>query len=245
MLNAQLTASTIDSSTEFDVLLGKYAEMAKSVLRRKMKPDEESELVKKATSIAAFLKNKYLGESLQSSSFTLKYLDETDFPNFSKHVNNNKTDSRIVEFVVAFYEIYKRLTKELIAKIVKKSPLEMICLLKEFNVFLQFMSAKPGNFGFFDFSTKGKEATTIYVTNETTLCIMGLLIFKNLNTGGKVYKLSGLASALSAKCQEFKKNSKAYSKESVDEIFKQEISSMKRNIANDARVAIYVSGVKR
>ncbi|MDR2667087.1 MAG: hypothetical protein LBB34_03185 [Holosporales bacterium] len=238
--NGQLLASTTDNPAEFGALLKEYSEMAKKVLKRKMNPNEESELVKNANSIVELLKKKYFDEIQQPTDLVFKYLDGSDFPDLNKHIDNDETDSRVVKFTMAYYVIYKYLKDDVVAKIVKKSPLEMVPVLRELDVFLQFISANPVNFGHGVFSTKNDGILTVYATNEAILRMMKPLVYKNLNIGGKVFKLSRLASIFFVKDTEEMRMAG-----NDNEILEKTIDAMKRNTADDSRVAIYIPGTKK
>ena len=83
------------------------------------------------------MKNLYINEKLRTQNIVLKYLSGKNFPNLEEHQNNNKSDQKIVKFTIVGYRLFKILAKEIVTKIIEKSPLEMVPVIKELSVFLQ------------------------------------------------------------------------------------------------------------
>ncbi|MDR0942021.1 MAG: hypothetical protein LBM19_00140 [Holosporales bacterium] len=231
---SNLLASTNAEATtvDFETDLSKYVAAAKDVSKRRMNPEDETKLSDMVLSILSNLKKLYVNEKLQSEDFVLKYLDGKDFPDLERHKNENKNDETVVRFTIAIHAFYKSLTKERIIEIIKKSPLEMAPILREINVFLQFVSANPSDYGHGRFSEKSGNITIVFATNEAILRIMRPIIYKNLLSKTiDVYKLSRIVSAFY----------NGIPNRQSEEIFKTTTESMKRNTADDSRIAIAIS----
>ena len=201
-------------------------------VQRAMKPGEVSELADKAMSMIDDMKNWYLTGKLKTQNINLKYFDGKDFPNPDEHQNNSETDQKIVQFTIACHAMYRAITKELISKIVEKSPLEMVSIIRELSVFCQFLSANPTDFGHGTFSEKHDGSVTVFATNDAILRIMKVLVYRNLLRNTMVYKMSRLASYF------YNNNGKKVSAEDINSY----ISSLKRSVADDSRISIYIPG---
>ena len=212
--------------TNFDI----YIQRAKELARKKMTQDEINELTEKAWAIIDDLKNRYLNEKLKTQNIVLRYLNGTDFPNYAEHKSNSEIDQKIVLFTIAGYNIFKIMSKNIVAKIIEKTPLEMVSIIKELSVFLQFVSAKPNDFGHGVFSERQNNCVTIFATNDAILRIMKVLIYKNLLKRSKVYKMSRFGTYF---CQHIGNHL-------TDIQINEFISTLKRNTADDSRIAIYI-----
>ena len=209
-----------------------YVRRAKELSKKQMTKENIAELVEKAMSIIDDMKNLYVDEKLKTQNIVLKYLNGKSFPNLEEHQNNNKYDQKIVKFTIVGYRLFKVLTKEIVTKIIKKSPLEMVPVIKELSVFLQFVSANPNNFGHGVFTEKQNDTITVFATNDAILRIMKVLVYKNLLKQSKIYKMSRIGTHI------FNNVENAITNEQIDNC----ISTLKRNTADDSRIAIYIPG---
>ena len=221
---------TEEVSDLFKTNLDIYVQRAKELARKKMSQKEINELTEKAWAIIADLKNRYINEKLNTQNIFLKYLNGKNFPDYAEHKNNNENDQKIVLFTIASYNIFKILTKDVVAKIIEKSPLEMVPIIKELSVFLQFVAAKPNDFGHGVFSEKQNDDMTIFATNDAILRIMKVLVYKNLLKQNKVYKMSRFGTYF---CQHIGEN---ITSTQINDF----IVALKRNAADDTRIAIYI-----
>ena len=223
---------TEEVSDLFKTNLDIYIQRAKELARKKMSQDEINELTEKAISIIDDMKNRYINEKLKTQIIVLKYLNGKDFPDVNEHTNNSEPNQKIILFTIAGYNIFKILTKDVVTKIIEKTPLEIVPIIKELSVFLQFVSANPSDFGHGVFSEKQNEAVTIFATNDAILRIMKVLVYKNLLRNDKVYKMSRLGTYF---CQHINEN---ITEAQINEF----VSTLKRNTADDTRIAIYIPG---
>ena len=176
------------------------------------------------------MKNLYINEKLGTQNIVLKYLSGKNFPNLEEHQNNNKSDQKIVKFTIVGYRLFKILAKEIVTKIIEKSPLEMVPVIKELSVFLQFISANPSHFGHGVFTEKQNDAITVFATNEAILRIMKVLVYKNLLRHNKIHKISRIGTYL------FNNVENTITNNQVDNF----ISTLKRSTADDSRIAINI-----
>ena len=147
----------------------------------------------------------------------------------------NQFEEKVIRFTVSFFVIFTTLNLKYIKSIVSISPLEMVPLLKEMNVFTKFLTSNPRDYGHGTFSEKQGNIGKIYTTKEAIMRIMGALIDINLikPSMGKVYKLSNITSAF---YKEYKKNTNKTSSEIYDEVIK----NLKRTVNNKNRIAIFL-----
>ena len=225
-LYAMTSVNSTQLSSLFKIKCNEYIEIAKQVSQRNMTKDEINLLADKAISIIDDLKNHYITEKLHVGEIYLKYRNGEDFPDLSKHQNNTEHEQNIVKFTIACNAMFKLLTKEVITQIIEKSPLEMVSIIKELSVFLQFISANPSEFGHGVLSEKQGNVEIIYATNEAILRIMKVLIYKNLLRDTKIYKMSRIGTYLA--------NNVGLS------ITKEIINTLKRNTSDDTRITITI-----
>lgn len=227
------------NSDLFKTKLSNYIDLAKKFSQKKMEKEEIDRLASEAVSILDDLKNRYINEKLKIQNIKLKYLNGKDFPVLEEHQNNNVTDHKIVLFTIACHALFKILfegdtnsaiSKNTIFKIVEKSPLEMVSIIKELSVFMQFISANPNDFGHGVFSEKQGNSLVVFATNDAILRIMKVLIYKNLLQNNKIYKVSRLGTKI---IEDISNNIN-------EEIINSIIESLKRNTADDKRIAIEI-----
>ncbi|MDR1390933.1 MAG: hypothetical protein LBI95_00990 [Holosporales bacterium] len=219
---SQLSAK---ESTLFNVKRSQYISHAKAISKKQMTDEEVSALTEEAASIIDDMKNQYIFDALKTDEIVLKYLNGKDFPDSSEPTVIDPNDQKIVGFTIACYWLCKNLSKDLISKIVQKSPLEMVSIIQELSVFFKFISADPNDFGHGTFREKNETATTIFSTNEAILRIMKPLICKNLLKDCVIYKLSRLGTTIV--------NDNNFNLTAI-------IDSLKRNTADDSRIPIYI-----
>lgn len=216
-----------DLTDLFKVNFTRYIQRAKELSVKIMSTEEVDELTNKAWSIIEDIRSNHK-EKLKTQKFELKYLNGKPFPDQSEHQGNNESDQKVVKFTIACYMLDKLITKDIVRKVVEKSPLEMVSIVKEILIFYQFISADPADFGHGTFLERQNESTvTIFATNDAILRIMGVLIYKNLIDLSSCYKVSRVGSSLTQRT------------EIPDEAALTEvISSLKRSPADDSRVAL-------
>ncbi len=202
-----------------------YIRRAKELSKKQMTDNDVSELIDKAMTLINDLRTRAIHQKLKAENINLKYLDGKDFPEISEHQGNSETDQRIVKFTIACYSLHKTITKELVQKIISKSPLEMVSIIKELSVFYQFISANPKDFGHGQFTERQENAVNIFATNDAILRIMKGIIYKNLLNNKKVYKMSRLGTFF-------------YNGSETDP--SEFASSLKRSCADDSRISIYI-----
>ena len=222
-------ATTAEGNSElFKTKLSNYISSAKELSQKKMKEEEIEKLTDEAMSIIEDLKTHYMGEKLNVRDIKLKYLDGKDFPDPNEHKNNNATDQKIVQFTIASHTLFKIITKDIVSKIIEKSPLEMVAIIKELSVFMQFVSANPSDFGHGVFSEKQGDLLVVFATNDAITRIMKSIIYKNLLQNNKIYKMSRLGTYLGSN--------------GLNNIGEEQlngtITSLKRSTADDTRIAI-------
>ncbi len=218
------------NSDLFKTKLYGYIDLAKELSQKKMTHAEIEKLVDEAMSIIEDLKTRYMIEQLKVREIKLQYLNGSNFPNLNEHKNNNVYDQKIVQFTVACHTLFKIITKDIVSKIIEKSPLEMVSIIKELSVFMQFVSANPGDFGHGVFSEKQGDVLVVFATNDAIIRIMKSIIYKNLLQTNKIYKMSRLGSYIG---NNISNNLDA-------EKINSTVASLKRSTADDTRIAIEI-----
>lgn len=224
-----------ENSDLFKTKFSNYIYSAKQLSQKKMTQEEGTKLANEAFSLIEDLKNRYITEKLQVKDVKLKYLDGREFPELSEHQNNSASDKKIVQFAIASHALFKILiqsaaSKDFISKIIEKSPLEIVSVIKELSVFMQFISANPNNFGHGVFSEKQGDNLVVFATNDAILRIMKGLIYKNLLQKNKIYKMSRIGTKI------VENISNNFNEELINDI----IASLKRSTADDTRISIDV-----
>ena len=210
------------TSDNLESILSEYASTAKELSKKSMSSEDEKKLSSMATSIFGKMQKKFIQDKLKTENVVFQFSDEHKF--------ENKYDEQIIKFTIGFSEIFLKLSPNDILEIVKKSPLELVAIFREMNTFLKFITADPKDYGHGIFTEKEGKTTIIHATDEAILRIMKPIAYKNLtqNENG-CFKLSRLTSS-------FYKN---FPKKTYEEIFKWKVSSLKRNTADDSRIAIF------
>ncbi|MDR3224558.1 MAG: hypothetical protein LBT03_03250 [Holosporales bacterium] len=216
------TGAAFSSEYNFEEALAGYSKIAKEISVRQITKEDEDRLFQLVIEI---LKN------LAIQDFIFKYFNGSGFPNLAQHENDKKDNDIVANFTIAIYTLYRNLTDDLIREILKKSPLEMVSILREINALLQFVQADPRTYGHGQFKEKDGDITTVFATNEAIIRIMKPVILSCLlSNNAKIYKLSRVTSALY----------RAQQKVPPAETFKTALSSMKRSTADDSRIAVWI-----
>jgi hypothetical protein len=116
-------------------------------------------------------------------------------------------------------------------KIIEKSPLELVPLLQEIDVFLRFVSADPREFGHGVFTERNGDQLVVFPTNDAIVRIMGVMVITNLLSPLGVYKLSRVTSAFA----------RDFSSKKPEVIFAEVIEDLKRSLSDDSRFPIFTS----
>lgn len=212
----------------FNLKLSEYSTKAKTLSKKQLSDTDINYLSDSAWSIIEDMKNKALTEKLKTDDIDIKYSGNKNFPPLE---GVNKSDQKIIKFTIACSILYRYITKDIVKSIVKKSPLEMISIIKELDIFFKFISANPENFGHGVFSEKQNKNTVILATNDAILRIMKVLIYTELlGEHCLVYKLSRLTSYL---CNNYENI--------TPENFQTQIDNLKRFPIDNSRIALYIS----
>ncbi|MBR1479405.1 MAG: hypothetical protein IJ599_00685 [Alphaproteobacteria bacterium] len=224
-------AEITEVSSLFETKLSEYSERAKELSKHQLSPNDISQLTEAAMSIIDDMRAKTISEKLQCTSISLRYLDGQSFPDMSRHTGNSECDQRIVGFTIASYTLYRLLDKELVSAIVQKSPLELVSILRELDVFFKFVSAEPQDFGHGVFREKQDDTVIVFATNDAILRIMKSLIYQNfLSKNRVIYKMSRVTSQIA------NAGAGEVNREALEGI----VSNLKRNTRDDARITIYI-----
>ena len=230
--------------------LDEYIEVAKTLSNKKMTQDDETKLTNMANGIISNFKKEYITEKLKSTDIVLRYKNNKKFPDISKHNLKNKYNAQIIKFTIGIYGIYKLFfndsSNNYIAEIVKKSPLELVPLLREIRTFFEFATSNPKDYGNGVFAVKIKNKTALYADDETLLRIMQPILYKNLvkSTDDDIFKLSRITSAFYKDLPE-ETDKKGFTKDDVflsvcKDILEKTIKNLKRSTAdNKSRAVIY------
>lgn len=216
-------AAVFSKTTDtFETKLSEYTVVAKETSKKSMTPEDEAKLSNMVVSILGGLQKEFIQNKLQSEKIVFQFSNEHKF--------ENKYDEQLIKFTIGFSEIFLKLSQDDISEIIKKSPLEFIPFLREMNTFLKFITANPKDYGHGIFAEKEGKTTTIHATDEAILRIMKPIAYKNLfQNENDFFKLSRLTSA-------FYKN---FPTKKYEEIFNWKVKQLKRNMADDSRVAIF------
>ncbi|MDR1476391.1 MAG: hypothetical protein LBI20_03705 [Holosporales bacterium] len=216
-------------TTEFSAKLTEFSNLAKGFSKKNITPEDVETLLAAFKSILEAMKQKYILDKSQVTSFIFRYPNQKEFPDLSEHNIQNKYDEQIIKFTIATYLVFINLDDDILRKIIAKSPLELVSLLQEFDVLLQFVSADPKEFGHGVFSEKNGNQLVVFATTEAILRIMRVIVIKELLAQGGVYKLSRTTTAV---LKDFQNKKPADILNDVSE-------TMKRNTADDSRIAIF------
>jgi hypothetical protein len=211
---------------EFETRLGEYAVMAKAVSNKRLTRRDWKKLVNKASDIVANIR-QHIKDILKTDNFVLEHGSNTEFvPNFI-----STCDERLVQFTNAINMINQHLDIQGIAQISKKSPLELVPLMRELFIFAQFVTANPRDYGHGVLADKEGNTTQIYASSAAVIRIMKPIILRFLlKRRCSVYKLSRITTAF---CAASKNEIINY-----QQFFAATIQNMKRNTADDSRIEI-------
>ncbi|MDR1609624.1 MAG: hypothetical protein LBR78_02085 [Holosporales bacterium] len=226
--HAAVAESTL--AVDFEKSVADYSAAAKEVSKRQISPEDEARLVGMFTSMLEELK-----KPLNVSDVVLRYQDGATFPDMARHASSGPVGELMARFIAAIYNIYRILTPELITAIVRKSPLELVPLLRELHVFLQFVTANPRDYGHGVFTERDGQTLRVFASDEALFRIARSIMLRTLfATGDLVYKFSRLTAAL---C---KADGTQDPKSIVDTV----ISDMKRSTADDSRISVVASSLR-
>ncbi len=227
------TNPSLCQNTElFNLKLSEFSIKAKELSKKQLSETDISYLSNSAWSIIEDMKKKAIVDKLKSEDIIIRYSDNKNFPSLE---GSNKSDEKIIRFTTACALLYKYITKDTVTAIIRKSPLEMVSIIKELDIFFKFISAKPEDFGHGVFSEKQDKNTIILATNDAILRIMKVLIYTDLlGEHCLIYKLSRLTSYL------YNNYDTANA-----ENFQSQINNLKRFPIDNSRVALYIPKVTR
>jgi hypothetical protein len=211
---------------EVENKLTEYVAVAKEVSNKRLTVDNWKHLVSMSTDIVLGIK-QYVNETLQTKSFTMERGEDEKTSSSTGDLH----DKRLIRFTNAIYAVYQNLDENGIALIAKRSPLELVSIMRELYVFALFVTADPSDYGHGVFSEKDGETTKIFATNAAILRIMRPLVYRYLLKYVRhVYKLSRLTSFLCVVTQDDAVNYK--------KVFEKTVNEMKRSTADNSRIAI-------
>jgi hypothetical protein len=174
-------------------------------------------------------------KQINANGILLKYPDGTTFPDMARHAGSGPVVEMMVRFTAAIYNIYRILTAELITAIVRKSPLELVPLLRELHAFIQFATANPRDYGHGVLSERNDQTLVVFASDEALLRIMRAIMLKFFfQAGDGVRKLSRVTTAFY----------KADGTQEPQKIFDTVVESMKRSTADDTRVSVVASSLR-
>jgi hypothetical protein len=206
----------------FEKALEEYSKAAKEISKRQISPEDEAKLVGMFTAILDAMKKQLNVEKVEM-----------------QHIEGAQNSGILVQFIIAIHKIYGILTPELIAAIVKKSPLELVSLLREIYTFLRFVTANPRDYGRGNFTERDKQSGTITVMATDINNLNGIIQPIALETlfvkAPGVYKLSRLTTAIIKQLS---------SGQQPTQDMNGAVDSMKRNTADDSRIPIVAPTVQ-
>jgi hypothetical protein len=208
--------------------VSEYSNLAKEFNKKAISPEDAQKLFAAARPILESIKQKYITK-MGAPNFILRYPNGKDFPDISEHNLQDKYNEQIIKFTIAIHLVYKNLTDEVLLKIIEKSPLELIPLLQEIDVFLRFVSANPAEFGHGVFTEKKGDQLIVLATDDAILRIMRVIVISNLLSSRAVYKLSRVTSAIY----------RDFPSKKPEDIIAEVIENLKRNLSDDTRVPIF------
>jgi hypothetical protein len=219
-------AVAVEKNDEFETKLSEYITAAKAVSKKQFIKEDWKKLITIALGITSYIKQN-IKEKLTTDEFALEY----SLPDDLSGESQQKSILKIIKFTKAIYKIYANLNTQRIAQIITKSPLEMVSLLREIYVLSQFVTANPQDYGHGVLSEKNGTTTKIFASNMAINRIMRPLVYQHLlSIFRPIYKLSRITTAFYNKDNETP----------FEETYKEVLSSMKRNTASDARIALTV-----
>ena len=154
----------------------------------------------------------------------------------------NRFEENVIKFTISFFEIFTTLNLDNIKDIVAKSPLELVPLWKEMNVFTKFITANASDYGASNFSAMKEKSCKINTTKDALMHIMGALIHIYLinPSTNKIYKLSNTTSMFYSKCKLNNYKNKNSQYKQSNRLYTNVISRLHKNINNNDRIAIFM-----
>lgn len=216
----------------FNLKLSEFSTKAKELSKKHLTDTDITYLSDSAWAIIEDMKNRAIVDKLKSEKIDIKYSDNKKFPTLK---GVNKSDEKILRFAIACSLLYKYITKDTVTAIVKKSPLEMVSIIKELDIFFKFISANPQDFGHGVFTEKQDKTTIILATNDAILRILKVLVYTELLGEHRlIYKLSRLASYMYNNYESV-----------TPESFQIQIDNLKRFPVDNSRIALYIPKVTK
>ncbi len=226
-----INSSFCQDDNLFNLKLSAFSTKAKELSKKQLSETDISYLSNSAWSIIEDIK-KIAIDKLKSEDIIIRYSDNKNFPSLE---GVNKSDEKIIKFTAACALLYKYITKDTVVAIIRKSPLEMVSIIRELDIFFKFISANPGDFGHGVFSEKQDKNTIILATNDAILRIMKVLVYTDLlGEHCLIYKLSRLTSYLYNNYETI-----------TPENFQSQIDKLKRLPIDTLRVALYIPKVEK
>ncbi|MBQ9440816.1 MAG: hypothetical protein IJU54_00180 [Alphaproteobacteria bacterium] len=233
--------------SEFNSMLANYIKLAKKLakkisMKQQITESDVNILLNSALLVLEHIKFNNLYKKFNN-------VEEIVFKSVKSLTYNNRFEENVIKFTISFFEIFTTLNLNNIKDIVSKSPLELVPLLKEMNVFTKFITANASDYGHSNFSNtvvssynKNGKSCNINATKEALMRIMGALIniyLINPSTN-KIYKLSNTASTFYyAYSSNSSKNNKNTSK-SNEILYKNAMRKLHKDINNNDRVSIFM-----
>lgn len=211
----------------FDLKLSEFSATAKELSKKNLSEESINSLSNSAFELIEDMRNRAISEKLKAKEIDIQYSDNKQQPSLE---GLNKEDEKIIKFFIVCSLLYKYITKEIVIEIVKKSPLEMISIIKELNVFFKFISANPQDFGHGVFTEKQGDKITILATNDAILRIFKVLAYTELlGENCLIYKVSRIGTYLYNNFANV-----------TPESLQAQISKLKRSAIDNSRIALYI-----
>ena len=218
---------------EFNNKLSQYAKLAKKISSKSRINNLDIEkLLNSALIVLEHIKFNNLYKKFNN-------IEEVVFKAVKALNYSNRFEENVIKFTISFFEIFTTLNLNNIRDIISKSPLELVPLLKEMNVFTKFITANAIDYGHNNnFSEMNGTSCRINTTKDALMKIMGALIniyLINPNTN-KIYKLSNTASTFYYASYLYNQKKEKSSKI----LYKSAINKLQKNINNNERVSIFI-----
>ena len=224
---------------EFNFRLNKYIKLAERISSKKQITKQDvKKLLNNSLNVLNHIKFNNLYKKFNN-------IEEIIFKQVKVLNYNNKFEENIIKFTMSFFYIFTTLKKKHIENIISKSPLELVPLLMEMNIFTKFITANASYYGCNNFSICNGKRCEIKISKDAIMKIMGKLIITYLINSNinKVYKLSNTSSAfynasyLYNQKQQTNENARYYS----ENLYKNVINKIQKNINNDERILISIN----
>lgn len=215
----------------FNLKLSEFTAKSKELSKKQLSEEDVNSLLELSWGIIEDLKSTAI-DKLKSKEVVIKYSNNKEFPPLD---NVTESDKKIIQFTVACSLLHKYLTKDIVKLIVQKSPLEMVSIIKELNIFFKFITADPSDFGHGVLTEKQGDTTAILATNDAILRICKVIVYTDLlNDDAQIYKLSRITTYL---CNNY---------ENVTlESLRDQISTLKRSTIDNSRIGLYIPKVTK